>query len=93
MTQSEVEDKKPKMEKFKINFLYLMLYVLSIGCNGVAVAWTTGGNNQTASIFAAKLGWNAEQTRFNNSLINFASQCGKALGAVIGGQLISNGRK
>ena len=28
--------------------------------NGINVAWTTGGNNQTSAVFAAKLGWNGE---------------------------------
>ena len=56
-----------------------------MGINGSCVAWTTAGNNQTAAIFEAKLGWNAEETRFYNSLINFASQAGKALGAFYAG--------
>ena len=59
-----------------------------MGICGICVAWTTGGNNQTASIFAAKLDWDSEETRFNNTLINFASQVGKALGALYGGRLI-----
>lgn len=69
-------DEEPKADlipKFKVNYWFLVLYILSIGCNGICVAWTTGGNNQTASIFAAKLGWDAAETRWNNSLINFAS--------------------
>ena len=41
--------------------------------NGICVAWTTGGNNQTASIFEAKYGWDVDQTRFYNSFINVAS--------------------
>jgi len=76
---------KELIPKFKVNTGYLLLYLFSIGCNGICVAWTTGGNNQTASIFAAKLGWDAQQTRVNNTLINFASQMGKALGAMVGG--------
>lgn len=44
-------------------------------------------------IFAAKLDWTPEETRYNNSLINFASNVGKAIGAVIGGKIIENGRK
>lgn len=69
------------ISEFKVNYWFLILYVLSVGVNGISVAWTTGGNNQTASIFAAKLGWNSEQTRANNTLINFCSQVGKVLGA------------
>ena len=64
-----------------------------MGINGICVAWTTGGNNQTASIFEAKLGWDAEQTRFYNTLINFCSQIGKAIGALVGGSIIQKGRK
>ena len=79
--------------EFEVNRRYLLLFVLTMGINGICVAWTTGGNNQTASIFEAKLGWNAEETRFNNSLINVCSQLGKTLGAFFGGQIISSGRK
>jgi hypothetical protein len=60
--------------------------------NGICVANTTGGNNQTASIFAAKLDWTAKETKFNNSLINVASQIGKTLGALFAGREISKGR-
>ena len=70
-----------------------MLYIFAIGLNGIAVAWTTGGNNQTANLFAAKLGWTAEETRRNNTAVNFASQIGKALGATIAARLIPAGRR
>jgi hypothetical protein len=79
--------------QFKVNKWFIMLYIMSMGINGICVAWTTGGNNQTASIFAAKLGWSTDETRLNNTLINFASQIGKAMGAFYGGKLIQNGRK
>jgi MFS family permease len=61
--------------------------------NGICVAYTTGGNNQTASIFAAKMEWDAEQTRRNNTIINTASYLGGTIGAYIGGRLIPYGRK
>jgi len=61
--------------------------------NTINVAWTTAGHNQVSPIFAAKLNWTADETRLNNSLINFASNVGKALGAVIGGKIIEKGRK
>jgi len=66
----------------------IVLYILTMGINGICVAWTTGGNNQTASLFAAKLAWDAEETRLYNSIINFSSQLGKAMGAFAGGKLI-----
>lgn len=69
------------------------MYVIVISLNTINVAWTTAVHNQVAPIFAAKLGWTAEETRFNNSLINFASNVGKAIGALIGGKLIEKGRK
>ena len=43
--------------EYKVNKWFIVLYIFTMGINGVCVAWTTGGNNQTASIFAAKLGW------------------------------------
>lgn len=59
--------------EYKVNKWYIVLYIFTMGINGICVAWTTGGNNQTANIFAAKLGWTADQARLNNTLINFAS--------------------
>jgi hypothetical protein len=41
-------DEAPKEDlipKFKVNYWFLVLYIFSIGCNGICVAWTTGGNN------------------------------------------------
>jgi hypothetical protein len=63
-----MESSPPKVRK-----LYLLQFVLIMGLNGICVAWTTGGNNQTANIIAAKLGWSQSETRFNNTLINVAS--------------------
>ena len=67
------ETNKSHIVKFKVNYMYLALYVITLSLNGICVAWTTGGNNQTASIFAAKLGWSAAETRKYNTLINVAS--------------------
>ena len=86
-------DPKPIIKRFKVNWPFIILYICSIACNGICVSWTTAGANQTAPIFAAKLGWNAEETRRNNTLINFFSQVGKAIGATYGGKIIPYGRK
>ena len=64
-----------------------------MAANGICVAWTTGGNNQTANLFSAKLNWTDDETRVYNSLINLASQIGKSLGATYGGLIIGPGRK
>ena len=61
------------IKNFKVNYKFILLYSLTIGINGICVAWTTGGNNQTAPIFAAKLGWTADETIFYNTCINFSS--------------------
>ena len=83
----------PIMQEFKANHGYILLYVITMALNTINVAWTTACHNQVSPIFAAKLNWTAEETRFNNSLINFASNVGKAIGAVIGGKIIEKGRK
>jgi MFS family permease len=44
-------------------------------------------------VYAAKLNWTGEDTRFYNSLVNFSSQIGKTIGAFVGGQMIMRGRK
>jgi hypothetical protein len=54
------ENHKELIPEFEINKKYVLLFVLTMGINGICVAWTTGGNNQTASIFEAKLDWDAE---------------------------------
>lgn len=84
---------KDKNQEFKANHGYILLYVITMALNTINVAWTTAGHNQVAPIFAAKFQWTEDETRLNNSLINFASNVGKALGAVIGGKLIEQGRK
>ena len=84
---------QPEITKYKVNMSFIILYILTMAANGICVAWTTGGNNQTASIFAAKLEWTADETRKYNSLINFSSQLGKAMGAYFGGRIITQGRK
>ena len=81
------------INEFAVNHSYLIFCVFTLALNGLCVAWTTGGNNQTAAIFEAKLGWNAEETRLYNSIINLSSQVGKATGAFFAGQIISSGRK
>lgn len=57
--------------------------------NQVNVSWTNAGNNQTASIYAAKLDWTAAETRNFNTAINFGSALGKTLGALYGSRVIS----
>jgi len=84
---------KAQIKEHKVSTKFILLFMLTAGINGIPVAWTTGGNNQTANIFAAKLGWSALETRRNNTMINFASQIGKAIGATIGGRLIPGGRR
>ena len=59
--------------RFEFNHCYLTLYVLTLALNNICVSWTTGGNNQTANVIAAKLDWTGEQTRNYNAAINFAS--------------------
>ena len=61
------------IKEYKVNWRFLILYVCSIAINGICVAWTTGGANQTTPVFAAKLNWDAEETRRYNTLINFCS--------------------
>ena len=39
------------------------------------------------------MGWSASEAKTNNTIINFASQAGKTLGALYGGILMKNGRK
>ena len=81
------------IEKYSTNTSFIIVYLLIVGINGISVAWTTGGNNQTASIFAAKMDWTGDETRKFNTMINLASQTGKAMGAFFGGRLIPKGRK
>lgn len=85
--------KSENIEKFKVNLWYLTFFVLVMAANGISVAWTTGGHNQVANVFAAKLNWSDTETRSYNSIINLSAQIGKSLGAIYGGVLIGPGRK
>ena len=59
--------------KFKVNKCFILIYTLILSLNGICVAYTIAGNNQASSIFSEKLGWNAEQTRYYNTIINSSS--------------------
>ena len=78
---------------FPVNQGFLSFYVIVLAVNSISVAWTTGGNNQTANLFSAKLNWSDDETRLYNSLINLSSQIGKSAGAFYGGAAIGSGRK
>jgi hypothetical protein len=47
-------------QNYKANVPYLLFYVITMGINGICIAYTNGGSNQTSGIFAAKLNWDAE---------------------------------
>ena len=36
---------KDLIPEFKANHMYIVFFVLTMGVNGICVAWTTGGNN------------------------------------------------
>ena len=40
-----IEDDKELIPRFRYNKCFLILYMFSISCNGLCVAWTTAGNN------------------------------------------------
>lgn len=61
------------MSSYEINHAYVLFYVVTMAITGVCVAYTTGGNNQVANIFAAKMDWSADETRLNNTIINTVS--------------------
>ena len=65
--------KNELIKNYKVNLKFLIFYVFIMAANGIGVAWTTGGNNQTANLFSAKLNWTDDETRIYNSMINFAS--------------------
>lgn len=90
---SKGSSKNELIKHFKVNYKFLVFYVVTLALNGMSVAWTTGGNNQTANLFSAKLDWSDDETRLYNSLINLASQIGKSLGATYGGLIIGPGRR
>ena len=64
-------DKQAK--ELTINMRYLWLYVSFLSLNATCVAWTTGGSNQTSTLFAAKFDWSEEETKLYNTMLNCAS--------------------
>ena len=55
--------KVPLVSEFAVNHWYIILCICTFSVNGLCVAWTTGGYNQSASIFAAKLDWTGAEAQ------------------------------
>ena len=66
-------ESQSKKTTFRVNMFFATVYVILLAIDGICVAWTTGGNNQTSMVFAAKFDWTEADTKFYNSLLNFAS--------------------
>ena len=41
----KVEDPKPVIRRFRVNWPFIIFYICSIAINGICVSWTTGGAN------------------------------------------------
>ena len=86
--KQEINDNNDPMQNYRVNNCFLYFYVFSMTIAFVNVAWTNCGNNQTANVLAAKFDWTADETRYYNTIINFASQLGKCIGSIYGGRVI-----
>ena len=51
------------------------------------------GNTQTAPVLIAKFGWDVEQAILYNTLISNSSVVGLFMGSLLGGIIISGGRR
>lgn len=37
--------------------MFMLVIAVTMGLNGINIAWATGGNNQLVNLYAAKLDW------------------------------------
>ena len=68
-----LKQKVNKIPEFKVNHCFLIMYCVTLTSNAVSNCYATGGYNQVAGLFASKLEWTAEETRFYNSLITVST--------------------
>lgn len=77
----------------QVNKWNLALFALCIGMNNIQVGFSIAGNNQTAPVWKSKFDWSDEDSTLFNSMINTASILGVVVGALIGGRIVSSGRR
>jgi predicted MFS family arabinose efflux permease len=74
--------------KFKLH-----LYAATLGIGSFQTGWVLCGNTQTAPILVMQFGWNEEEAKLYNTLINSAAIAGLFVGTFIGGPIIAHGRR
>ncbi len=72
---------------------FLWMYACALGVGVLQIPMVFTCNSLTPPIFAAKLGWSEDDTKFNNSLISTAGVIGMTIGSFLGGKTISIGRR
>ena len=91
--EPELNTKQSDKESLRPNLCYLHYYAFALGVGVWQTSFVVSGNSQTTPVFAAKFGWDKEQTKFFNSLISSAGIFGSMIGALIGGKAIQVGRR
>ena len=81
------------IQNLKPNLCFLHFYGFALGVGTWQTSWALVGNTQTTSIFEAKFEWSKDETKFYNSLISTSGVFGLFVGSMVGGKLISNGRR
>ena len=72
---------------------YCICYTACMGSSVWQLTFAVNGNSSTPAVFKAKLNWSHEESVFFNAVINAIGIVGIALGSIIGGYLIRNGRR
>ena len=72
---------------------YCIRYTACMGIGVWQMTFAVNGNSSTPAVFRAKLNWSHEESVFYNAIINSVGIVGIALGSILGGFLIRNGRR
>ena len=88
-----VDAPKTIFESFKVNLMFMAVLAVTMGSNGINIAWATGGNNQLVNLYAAKLDWTKNEIQQYTVMVNFATYMGLAAGALSAGFWIGKSRK
>jgi len=82
-TTMKIEAKSGHLCGFNV---YLMIMTAQCG-------FVLSGNNQVNDVIAAKLGWDDDQTKLNNTIISSASIVGLIIGSALSGPMVRCGRR
>ena len=68
-------------------------YILAMSWGTMIIGWGVMGNAVTSPILIVQFGWDVGQTKFYNSLLSVMGLIGVMVGSLLGGVIITYGRR